>query len=143
MTEHESTPPETPEGPEWVTLSEAAKKVTVSTRTLRRAIKDGRILGQRDEGDPRAPWHVRLEDVWREWGPPGVPAPTRAAGGQLVPRSMVDDLERRMFDVLEANAQLRERLARAEAVMSRRARRRYRQLGEETVSRPAEEEVGE
>ena len=139
MTDQESTP----DGPEWVTLAQAAEKVPVSTRTMRRAIKDGRIVGQRDLDDARSPWLVRLEDVWERWGPPDTPTPTTASGG-LVPARMVDDLALQIMEVLEANARLRERIARAEAVMSRRARRRYRTLSDEAAEdESAAEEAGE
>ncbi len=52
----------------WVTLTEAASAVGVSSKTIRRAIKAGTIDGHRSSDAPNSPWLVRLEDVEARWG---------------------------------------------------------------------------
>jgi len=69
-------------GPVWWTLAEAAAEVGKSTKTIRRRVKQGRIVAQRDESDPRAPWNVRADSVLAmfaesDTSPAGKP-PTRA-----------------------------------------------------------------
>jgi hypothetical protein len=56
---------EFPDGgpPTWVTLSEAAAAVGVSSKAIRRAIKAGTIEGRRSDDSENAPWHVRLDEV--------------------------------------------------------------------------------
>ena len=51
----------------WVTPTEAAAIVGISSSTIRRAAKAGTILGQRAGGSQNSPWLVHLEDVEARW----------------------------------------------------------------------------
>ena len=88
---------------EWVTLKDAATMAGVSTKTLRRRIKDGTLPAQRDTNDPQAPWMVREDTVIALW-PQGdqhriVPSPPKPAGIELAAllesqRDMLHELQR-------------------------------------------------
>jgi len=54
--------------PTWVSLSEAAAAVGVSSKTIRRALKAGTIRGQRSDETANSPWLVAAEDVETRWG---------------------------------------------------------------------------
>ncbi len=107
--------PTHPPAPTWTTLREASDKLGVSTRTLRRAVNDGRVLGKRED-TPAAPWMIRFEDAAKYWGtmtppPPAVtdPSETSALAIQL------GDMATMLNDAKNSEADARERAARAEA----------------------------
>ena len=113
------TTPEPTPTPTWTTLREASETVGVSTRTIRRAVKDGRIVGQRGDG-PSDPWMIRLSDAEGIWGTGTTqPAPaavetTALARALEIMNEARQDAQRLAGDVgrLEAeNGHLRERLA--------------------------------
>jgi hypothetical protein len=113
------TTPEPTPTPTWTTLRDASETVGVSTRTIRRAVKDGRIVGQRGDG-PADPWMIRLSDAEAIWGtgtPQPAPEPvetTALARALEIMNEARQDAQRLAGDVgrLEAeNGHLRERLA--------------------------------
>jgi hypothetical protein len=113
------TTPEPTPTPTWTTLRDASETVGVSTRTIRRAVKDGRIVGQRGDG-PADPWMIRLSDAEAIWGtgtaqPAPEPVETTALARALeIMNEARQDAQRLAGDVgrLEAeNGHLRERLA--------------------------------
>ena len=100
-------------GAEWLTLREAAEAVEISTKTIRRAVLSGRLLGQKAE-TVNAPWLVRAADVQELWGrgrsvvaDPPREAPT------LAPQ--LETFAKLLAEAKSAEAEARERAARAEA----------------------------
>ena len=61
MVEHEG---------QWMTLKVAADRYPVSVKTIRRRIKDGKVVAQRDETDPQAPYMLREDSLTEQFGPP-------------------------------------------------------------------------
>ncbi len=53
----------------WVTSTEAAAIVGISSSTIRRAASAGTIRGQRAGGSQNSPWLVHIEDVEALWSP--------------------------------------------------------------------------
>ncbi len=53
----------------WVTPTEAAAIVGISSSTIRRAASAGTIRGQRAGGSQNSPWLVHIEDVEALWSP--------------------------------------------------------------------------
>jgi excisionase family DNA binding protein len=90
----------TPEQSTWTTLSEAAEAVGVSTMTIRRAVKAGKIAGQKGDG-PADPWHVRLSDVQAQWGT-GTAPPASDADAAIELKSLFDDHRRMLHDLQDA-----------------------------------------
>ena len=115
--------PEPTQTPTWTTLRYASEALNVSTRTIRRAVKDGRIVGQRGDG-PSDPWMIRLADAEEIWGTGTAPPTPAAAETTALARAIEimnearQDAQRLAGDVgrLEAeNGHLRERLAELRA----------------------------
>jgi hypothetical protein len=90
----------TPEQSTWTTLSEAAEAVGVSTMTVRRAVKAGKIAGQKGDG-PADPWHVRLSDVQAQWGT-GTAPPASDADAAIELKSLFADHRRMLHDLQDA-----------------------------------------
>lgn len=102
--------PRPPTAPTWTTLKDAGKAVNRSTRTLRRAIHDGRLVGTKGDG-PSDPWMVRLDDVQALWGDGPVKAPSTDSTLAL----QLADFAQLLSEAKNAEADARERAARAEA----------------------------
>lgn len=73
----------------WVTLSEAASSVGVSSKAIRRAVKAGTIDGHRSSDAPNSPWLVRLGDVEARWG--GQAPGSDSAGAGAVAQPLVSE----------------------------------------------------
>ena len=140
MTDQESKTPKERQAPAWVTLTVAAERVGVSTRTVRRALTAGRIKSKKENDRPNARWLVSLEDVWKKWGKPGQSIPGVPSSSPVLAAEH-DAAEHRLFRTLEENARLRERLSAAEARLGRRARRRYDEDVERISGRWSEEDT--
>jgi hypothetical protein len=71
MTDNEdvSTWPDGQDG-RWWTLKDAAETFGTSVKTLRRRIKDGTVVAQRDEDDAQSPWMIREASLIRQFGEP-------------------------------------------------------------------------
>jgi hypothetical protein len=105
--------PEQAEQMAWITLREAGEMVGVSSMTIRRAVKAGKIVGQKGDG-PSDPWMVRRFDVearWRTGTAP--PAPVTVVDTTLAPQ--IETLAQLLNEALKAEGDARERAARAEA----------------------------
>lgn len=142
-----------PEPPAWWSLKEAARQVGVSERTVRRAVLAGKVTFQKAPGHA-TPYFVSAPSVLKAFQPK--PKSTAAApvtrGSELVPLADLQRLQverdewlhragqaegeaialRRQLEAIEADQaeadRLRERLARTEALLSWRGRRRLRHL---------------
>jgi len=113
------------EGVEWVTLAEGAQRVGKSTKTLRRAIKGGRLNAQRSGGGESGPWLVSSQSLAQVYGEVTETAVevTAALSAQLSEAlAMVNDANKTAMEAVERAARaeterdhLKERLAETRA----------------------------
>jgi len=62
-----------------MTVAEVARHVSVSEKTVRRAIKDGQLKARKF----RRCWRIETEDI-DAWGDPSVPSPSVKPGARAV-----------------------------------------------------------
>lgn len=90
-------------GAEWVSVKVAAGRTGLSTKTIHRRIKTGKVEAQRSGDAKRSPWLVRVDSV--EVPPAGPTAPETTALARLdaVLESM-DELRRDWQEAVERAA---------------------------------------
>lgn len=103
----EDTPPV-----EWLTIKAAAHRVGRSTKTIRRAVKDGRLVAQRATDSDVSAWLVSSESVAEEFGPPVEPA-ERVTDDPTTVRSLVRQVDAIIGLLNDAERGRREALERA------------------------------
>lgn len=114
---------------EWVSLAEGAQRVGKSTKTLRRAIKDGRLNAQRDGAGDTAPWLISsssLADVYGDLAEAAADVTAVLAQPMTDVLAMLNDANRIAREAVE-------RAARAEAEVDHLKER----LAEQRQERPA------
>ena len=127
---------------EWLTLREAAQRVDRSTKTLRRQVKAGELVGQRSGGGATAPWlvsSVSLADLYgdadlAEAAAEATTAATALSSGLSDVLGMLADANRAATTLAaeagryKAEAEhLRERLTETRALLHERAEARARE----------------
>jgi len=82
MTDNEELPTlDSGQPVEWITLADAARRVDMSTKTIRRHVKGGTLVGQRSGTGNRSPWMIRtdsLHELYPDAAPAGTPATSEA-----------------------------------------------------------------
>lgn len=134
---------------EWTTLRGAAEIAGVSTKTVRRALKAGTIVGQRGT-EQNDPWQIRVDTVEARWGRTG--APRRQTTGQkrqtaaaLETSTLALQLEsfaQMLNEARQAEAEARERAARAETENEHLRERLAALRDPETPDKPPKEKDG-
>ena len=82
MTDNEELPTlDSGQPVEWITLADAARRVDMSTKTIRRHVKGGTLVGQRSGTGNRSPWMIRadsLHELYPDAAPAEAPATSEA-----------------------------------------------------------------
>lgn len=96
---------------EWLTLKAAAQRVGRSTKTVRRAVKDGKVIAQRTGDTDMSPWVVSSVSLDAHFGAPE-PGPSGIEDATLS-RSLVRQNDALLVALNDAEKGRREAVERA------------------------------